>query len=58
MNILTKILVIILAVIICSTLYIFIHIKADEKAKDLFEWGYWAGLIIGFILDIVLKIIK
>lgn len=58
MNILTKILVIILTVIVCSTLYIFIHIKADEQAKDLFEWGYWAGFIICFILNIVVEIIK
>ena len=50
-----KILMIIASIIICIALYIFMHTKADEKAKDLFEWGYWTGLIVNFILDIILK---
>lgn len=48
-----KILITIVTIIICIALYIFMHIKADEKAKDLFDWGYWTGLIVSFILNII-----
>ncbi len=50
-----KILAIIIAIVVCIGLYVFIHIKADKKAKDSFQWGYWTCFIIVFILDIVFR---
>jgi len=44
--------------VVCIGLHVFIHIKADKKEKDLFEWGYWTGLIINFIIDIISKILS
>ncbi len=53
-----KILKMILAIILCITLCIFIRIKANKKAKDIFSWGYCTGILVAFILDIALEIVK
>lgn len=33
-----------------------LHLNADKRAEDLFEWGCFISLAMSFILDIALKI--
>ena len=52
-----QILTIILAVIICIILYCFVYKKAQDKAKDLFEWGCYTGIVIALVIDIAFMFI-
>ena len=55
-KIMKRLVIWIIALIISASIYAFMNKQAKKKTRDLFYWGYWTGIIIMFILDILFSI--
>lgn len=53
-----KVLTIILAIILCVAVMLKMERIAEEKERDLFDWGCYAGIITAVILNIAFMIIE